>query len=79
MKRHDPSNGHGLQGHNRGNGAEAGGRALALTGLWAAGCALIYAAMLQTPDTFGRVMARVPMPGHGCCPFVRYGCKPRGP
>jgi len=30
--------------------------------LWALGCAAIYAAMRQPPETFGRVMARIPGP-----------------
>ena len=30
--------------------------------LWVLGCVAIYAAMRQPPETFGRVMARVPGP-----------------
>ena len=34
----------------------------ALALLWVLGCAVIYAAMRQPPETFGRVIAKIPAP-----------------
>jgi len=45
------------------------GAALTVFGLWVVLCALAYAAMSQPPDTFGRTMARVPMPVAMVLPF----------
>ncbi len=46
-----------------------GGLAIAGIALWIAAVAALYAAMRQPPETFGAIMAHVPMPGMLVLPF----------